>query len=84
MDVGINKPFKDRIRNGWIKWASENLLANGNLPQPTREQVMEWVNASWALITPEMIRNSFRKCSYRQQNEEDEQQQEEYSEMHIL
>jgi len=32
VDVGINKPFKDRIKNYWEEWMVENGLLEGTSP----------------------------------------------------
>jgi hypothetical protein len=30
VDIGVNKPFKDRIREQWVSWILEDITANGS------------------------------------------------------
>jgi hypothetical protein len=64
LDVGVNKPFKDRIRNMYMLWAAKNLSGREKAPAPSREEVLLWLKTSWDEITPEVIRNAFKACGY--------------------
>jgi hypothetical protein len=70
IDVGIGKPFKDRVRELWWLWQRQFSEDQGatestklNLSEK-RELAIEWVNEGWATITPEIVRNSWRKTDY--------------------
>ena len=52
LDVGINKPFKDRVRHLYMMWAAENMIGRDKVPSPGREIVLQWVAEAWSEITP--------------------------------
>lgn len=65
LDVSINKPFKDRMRQKWIEWMmadKKKLTAAGNLCKPDLPIVVKWVKESWESIPSDMIKKSFLKC----------------------
>lgn len=43
IDVSINRPFKTRMREQWVKWFRSHtaVTRGGNLKQPTRQNVIE-------------------------------------------
>lgn len=64
LDVVLNKPFKDRVREKWITWMKSDdkeLTAKGNLKKPGLSLVTSWVKTSWEDIPKEMIIKSFLK-----------------------
>ena len=55
LDVGINKPFKDHMRNEWEFWmTAEGICLQNTLP-PSREQVAEWALGAFHNVTTETI-----------------------------
>lgn len=65
LDVCMNKPFKDRMREKWIQWmASEDkaLTKGGNLKKVDIETIAQWVKDSWSEVSSEIIVRSFKKC----------------------
>jgi hypothetical protein len=42
VDIGVNKPFKNRIREQWEEWMIAEGLANGTTSPPTRGNIIEW------------------------------------------
>lgn len=60
LDVGINKPMKDRMRE-----KQDAFLRNrvGNA-KPSRQDISLWIAQCWAEITPEMIVNTWRHIGY--------------------
>ena len=63
LDVSINKPFKDNLRAQWVKWmqtAERN--QNGNLRQPTRQNLLNWISRAWESIDEEIIIRAFLYC----------------------
>ncbi|KAF0704731.1 hypothetical protein AaE_014786, partial [Aphanomyces astaci] len=62
LDVAINKPFKDRIRNTYMLWAARNMLGKEKVKSPDRKLILEWIQASWDAIAPDMVKNAFRAC----------------------
>jgi len=46
VDVGFNKPFKDRVRRQWLAWRiSEDA---GSTSAPTRRDVIGWIERAMA------------------------------------
>ncbi len=63
MDLGINKPFKDRIRYLWEEWMSNesniSLTNSGYRRSVPRQTFINLVEDSWQKINTETITNSF-------------------------
>jgi len=65
LDVCLNKPFKDRLRQTWTAWmtsGSAKTTKGGNLQKPDITVVCQWVVDAWESIPSEMIAKSFLKC----------------------
>jgi hypothetical protein len=63
VDVGIGKPFKNRVTHFWEDWMVEKgSLDEEKTKTPSREEVSEWVIKSIRSIGPTIIRNSWRHC----------------------
>lgn len=65
LDVSINKPFKDHMREEWKKWMllpGHDLTPTGRMKRPSISHVCTWVKNAWNEITPELIIRSFKKC----------------------
>ncbi len=61
VDVGINKPFKDRFKSLFQEWQLENYDANNAVvPEPSRMEILQWVEASWNGISGESILNTYQ------------------------
>ncbi|KAG7337816.1 DDE superfamily endonuclease [Nitzschia inconspicua] len=61
IDVGVNKPLKDRIKSQWWEWMIGFGQDGGNIPTPSREDVQHWVVEAWNSIGAHIIRNAWRK-----------------------
>ena len=64
LDVVINKPFKDRLRQKWVEWMSSDdkpLTKDGNLKKPALALVTSWVKSAWYDLPQEMVKKSFLK-----------------------
>ena len=61
VDIGINKPFKTRVRVSWEEWMLEdpNRLINQTRP-PTRKNIADWCSAAMKITPEQMIRNAWR------------------------
>ena len=66
VDVGFNKPFKDRIRRSWTDWMVEFGLATGTPMTPTRNLFAEWINAVLSEMRNEttIVKNAWMKTGY--------------------
>jgi transposase-like protein len=75
LDVGINKPFKTKIKQKYVTWLMDNYDQNLILPKlPKYDRtvlLLSWVNESWNSITIELIRKSFQFCGYTTTSDED-------------
>ena len=66
VDVGINKPFKKRVRNKWEQWMMDKIAAKREIREPTRELIVGWCNATYSCLGGEaqMICNAWRHGLY--------------------
>jgi hypothetical protein len=66
MDVSINKPFKDRLRQQYLTWIADpvcELTKTGKIKRAALSEVARWVSAAWKAIPESIIIRSFKKCS---------------------
>ena len=61
MDVSVNRPFKQRMRDLWVQWFAGHTV-HGNPKQPSRQDVINWVSDAWNSIKAEMIQEPFVLC----------------------
>jgi hypothetical protein len=61
MDISVNKPFKNNIRQQWEEWisSSSEITKSGYNQKPKKEMILKWVENSWNYITKETISNGF-------------------------
>jgi transposase len=66
VDVGFNKPFKDRVRRQWVSWMIAEGVNHGTTSAPTRRDVATWVDRAMAEMKSEVgiIRNAWLKTGY--------------------
>jgi hypothetical protein len=63
LDVGVNKPFKDRLRSYWNDYISQGILTKyGNYLSVSTKELLRWIQNAWDSISEECIRNSFKKA----------------------
>ena len=62
LDVCLNKPFKDRVRQKWMAEGMHELTAGGRQKKPSEELMCQWISEVWRDIPREMVANSFLKC----------------------
>lgn len=65
LDVSINKPFKDSLRQRWNMWMLEGdktFTKGGNMRQVSLPEMCQWILTAWNEIKPEIIVKSFKKC----------------------
>ena len=55
VDIGINKPFKNRLRNQWEGWMIKEGLANGTASPPTREDIVRWTPYAVANLSSQIV-----------------------------
>jgi hypothetical protein len=64
VDIGVNKPFKNRIRGQWEEWMIAEGLANGTTSPPTRQNIIEWTRIAMNSLPAQMIQNAWRHGVY--------------------
>ena len=66
-DVVWNACFKSHMRRQYDTWIAEpdchEFTRGGNLKPPSRSLLCEWVKASWAAVSLEMVKDSFLSCA---------------------
>lgn len=66
LDVGINKPFKDKMKEGWEQWMADTTKASytksGHRRRMTYSEVATLVRNSFYSISTDTIVNSFRRA----------------------
>jgi hypothetical protein len=65
LDVVINKPFKDHLRqlyNGWLLEGNHALAPGGKLKKPSVTTLGEGILTAWGRIYSESILAGFKKC----------------------
>jgi hypothetical protein len=77
VDVGVNKPFKNRIRAYWEAWMINEGVTKGTTSPPTREDIAKWSLSSMEMLPVQVVMNAWRhgKYSWFPVEEEEEQQQ---------
>ena len=66
LDVGVNKPFKDQLRQRWNKWmldGEHSFTPAGRMKKPDLQLICKWILESWEAISPATIVRSFLRCS---------------------
>ena len=64
-DVGVNKPFKDNLRQYWNEWMLAGNYAftpAGRIRKSDLRQICQWILDSWNAISTDTIKRSFLIC----------------------
>jgi hypothetical protein len=66
VDVGFNKPFKDRMRRQWINWMTNEGVVHGTTSPPARLDVTKWVQNAMLKMKGrgDIIRNAWKRHDY--------------------
>ena len=63
LDVVLNKPFKDRLRQKWLAGMSleddKPVTIGGNIKKPSISLVLSWVKSAWDDIPEDMVKKIF-------------------------
>lgn len=65
LDVCLNKPLKDRLREKWTTWMVEGekaLTPGGKVKAASLTTVASWVLEAWRDLPGDMVERSFKKC----------------------
>lgn len=63
-DIGINKPFKDRLKRKWWTWIENGGRHRSIFNNPSRETIGKWIDESWSALPEAIVRSSWRKTDY--------------------
>ena len=66
VDIGFNKPFKDRLRRQWLSWMIAEGVIHGTTSPPSRRDVAGWVDRAMAEMKGEeqIVKNAWMKTGY--------------------
>ena len=64
VDVGIGKPFKDRVRSKWWDWMNCQGADRSVFMNASREDGAMWVADSWNTIQTDIVKNAWRKTGF--------------------
>lgn len=59
LDISVNKPVKDYIRDAYSRWARNTFNPESGLARPQRKDIAEWLAFAWNSISTETIKNGF-------------------------
>jgi DDE superfamily endonuclease len=60
IDVGIGKPYKNRMKNQWENWMIDVGVQMAITTPPTRQQFANWCIDSLGSIGTQIVHNSWR------------------------
>ncbi len=65
LDVGLNKPFKVRVRASWDKWMMAMIDNHAVIESPTRDDIASWAtSAHWDMDDKPMMKKVWKKTGY--------------------
>ena len=64
VDVGINKPFKNRLRDQWESWMIQEGILLGTTSPPSRKDISRWSVAAIQSLPEQLVKNSWRHMEY--------------------
>ena len=65
LDVSLNKPFKDKMRDKWSTWmldGEKTFTKGGLIKAPTLSTLCTLVKESWDAIDEKRVIKAFKKC----------------------
>lgn len=65
VNIGVNKPFKDRIRRQWEEWMiNEGINYQGTMSPPTRGDIVEWTLDAMLDMSHNLVFNAWHHGQY--------------------
>ncbi len=65
LDIGVNKPFKQRIHHLWEEWMMEMLDRDGVICNAMHEEVAEWTaSVYWNMVGSKILKNAWQRTGY--------------------
>ena len=65
LDIGVNRPFKVRLRAAWERWMTEgdhSFTKTGRQRRASYATVCEWIVAAWANVSAGTVVRAFAKA----------------------
>lgn len=63
LDIGVNKPFKDRLRRKWNNWMEiGNTTCRGHFKSASVSLLLQWIVEAWDEISTLTIIHSYVKA----------------------
>ena len=64
VDVGINKPFKDRMKRKWMEYVLAHPAEQEKFAQPSREELASWIVESIEDMDEGIVQNAWLKTNF--------------------
>jgi hypothetical protein len=64
LDVGMNKPFKHRVRDLWEEWMMDMLNKEGEIHDATCKEVAKWTAIVYWQMGSKILMNAWWKTGY--------------------
>jgi hypothetical protein len=65
LDIGVNKPLKQRICHLWEEWMMEMLDRDGAIREATHEEMAEWMaSVYWDMVGSKILKNAWGKTGF--------------------
>ncbi len=64
VDVGINKPLKNAMRERWEAWMVSDGIVDGKAKEPSRKQVADWLVDAYTNIPQQVGQNAWLMTGY--------------------
>lgn len=64
LDVSINTPFEDNVCKMYVEWMASGVLGltcTCRIKGPPLQTVCKWILAAWDLVSPNIVKKSFKK-----------------------
>lgn len=65
LDIGVNRPFKVRLRAAWERWMTEgehSFTKGGRQRRASYATVCQWIVAAWANVSANTVVRAFAKA----------------------
>jgi hypothetical protein len=60
LDIGVNKPFKHRVRDLWEEWMTDMLNKESEISDAMHKEVAEWMAiVYWQMMGSKILKNAW-------------------------
>ena len=64
VDVGVNKPFKSRLKDQWEEWMIAEGNFRGTTSAPSRKDIADWTIKAYSTLSKTIIENAWKQHDY--------------------